>query len=197
MLIVLSAPSGAGKTTLCREIRKIIPDLKYSISYTTRPPRPGEENGKDFFFVSKEEFNKMIERNEFAEWAVVHGNLYGSSAKIINGTMDSGYDILLDIDTQGAKQLKRKYPDGVFIFILAPSMKELRERLEERKSDSPQEIERRMKNAREEVKNYKEYNYLIINNDLKEAVNNLAHIILGERCRTFLLILRLPDYELD
>src|SRR5262249_30620147 len=134
-LFVVSAPSGAGKTTLCREARLRLPDLAYSVSYTTRSPRPGEIEGTDFVFVSEAEFQALQGRGEFAEWATVHGNFYGTGARVLDGALADGHDVLLDIDTQGAAQLRRRYPDAVLIFIVAPSMEELAQRLRERRSD--------------------------------------------------------------
>ena len=196
MLIVVSAPSGAGKTSLCHEIRLLMPDLAYSISYTTRSPRPGEIDGKDFHFVSETTFRKMIDQGEFAEWATVHGNLYGTSSKALDRLLAEGLDVLLDIDTQGARQLRARYPEGVHVFVAAPSMRELEQRLRERKSDAPKEIAKRIARAREELAAWREYDYLIINRDLKEAVNDLAAVIQAERCRTRRLRFTLPDLEL-
>ena len=196
MLVVVSAPSGAGKTSLCHEIRSVIPDLAYSISHTTRAPRPGEVSGQDFHFVSEAAFRGMVARNEFAEWATVHGNLYGTGKRALDQLLNAGCDVLLDIDTQGARQLRTNYPEGVYVFVSAPSMRELEQRLRERKSDAPQEIQRRLARAREEIQAWREYDYLIINRDLKEAVNDLAAVIQAERCRTRRLRLKLPDLEL-
>ena len=195
MLIVVSAPSGAGKTTLCHEIRSVLPDLAYSISHTTRQPRPGEINGKDFHFVSEAAFRDMVDRGEFAEWATVHGNLYGTGAKALEKLLAEGLDVLLDIDTQGARQLRARYPEGVYVFVAAPSMRELEQRLRERKSDAQQEIAQRMARARDEMRAWLEYDYLIINRDLKEAVNELAAVIQAERCRTKRLSFSLPDLK--
>src|ERR671936_1077004 len=151
-LFVVSAPSGAGKTTLCREARLVIPDLAYSVSATTRAPRPGEVNGVDFRFVSEREFRSLLRRNEMAEWATVHGNLYGTPAAPLEAALKAGRDVLLDIDTQGAAQLRARYPDAVLVFVVAPSMGELEQRLRERRSDSDREIARRLERAREEIK---------------------------------------------
>ncbi len=195
-LIVVSAPSGAGKTTLCREVRSVVPDLAYSVSYTTRPPRPGEVDSSDFYFVSERSFRDMIARNEFAEWAEVHGNLYGTAERTLEQVLEAGRDILLDIDTQGARQLRSRYPEAVLVFVVAPSIKELEQRLRERKSDAPQEIARRLTRAREEIATWRQYDYLIINRDLKEAVEQLADIIRAERYRTGRQSLVLPDLDL-
>src|SRR6266536_450754 len=141
-LIVVSAPSGAGKTTLCHEVRQLVPDLFYSVSHTTRTPRPGEVNGTDFHFVSEAEFLAMRDKDEFAEWAEVHGHYYGTPVRALEGALSRGLDVLLDIDTHGARQLRQRYPEAVSIFVMAPSMKELEARLRERNSDAPIEIGR-------------------------------------------------------
>jgi guanylate kinase len=193
MLIVVSAPSGAGKTSLCGEIRKIVANLGYSVSHTTRPPRPGEVEGHDFHFVSEASFRQMVDRGEFAEWARVHGNLYGTAARPLEEALERGEDILLDIDTQGARQLRARYPRGLYIFVVAPSMKELELRLRERKSDAPQEIARRLARAVDEIGAWREYDYLIVNRHLDEAVRQLQCIIEAERCRTSRRVLNLPD----
>jgi len=194
-LVVVSAPSGAGKSTLCHEVRSLIPDLYYSVSYTTRAPRPGEVKGTDFHFVTEPEFIAMRNRDEFAEWAEVHGHLYGTPARALEGALGRGLDVLLDIDTHGARQLRQRYPEAVSVFIMAPSLAELEARLRERKSDAPREIHRRLARAREEIAAWRQYDYLIINRDVKEAVDQLAGIIQAERCRTSRLTLKFPDVE--
>ena len=194
-LVVVSAPSGAGKTTLCHEVRTLVPDLYYSVSYTTRTPRLGETNGTDFFFVTEGAFTAMRARDEFAEWAEVHGHLYGTPAKALESALDRGLDVLLDIDTHGARQLRQRYPEAVSVFIMAPSMAELEARLRERNSNSPGDIARRLSRAKEEIAAWRQYDYLIINRDVKEAVDQLATIIQAERCRTSRLTLRFPDME--
>jgi len=194
-LVVVSAPSGAGKSTLCYEVRALVPDLYYSVSYTTRPPRVGEVDGRDFFFVTEAEFIAMRNRDEFAEWAEVHAHRYGTPARALEGALARGLDVLLDIDTHGARQLRQRYPEAVSVFIMAPSMAELEARLRERKSDAPGEIQRRLSRAREEIAAWRQYDYLIINRDVKEAVDQLATIIQAERCRTSRLTLKFPDVE--
>ena len=193
MLVVVSAPSGAGKTSLCHEIRKRVASVGYSISHTTRTPRPGELDGHDFHFVAEGVFRQMIDRGEFAKWARVHGNLYGTSARALEAALDRGEDILLDIDTKGARQLRARYPLGLFVFVVAPSMKDLELRLRERKSDAPQEIARRMMRATDEIAAWREYDYLVVNRHLDEAVRQLHCIIEAERCRTTRVTLSLPD----
>jgi guanylate kinase len=194
-LFVVSAPSGAGKTTLCREIRLRLPDLAYSVSVTTRSPRPGEVDGTDFRFVREAEFRAMLAHDEFAEWATVHGNLYGTRARSLEEALAAGRDLLLDIDTQGAAQLRARYRDAVLIFVVAPSVKELEQRLRERRSDEDADIERRLRRAREEIALWRQYDYLIVNRDVKEALDQLESIILAERCRVTRLHLTLPDLE--
>ncbi|HDK41526.1 MAG TPA: guanylate kinase, partial [Nitrospirae bacterium] len=153
-LFIVSAPSGAGKTTLCREVSRIVPRLKHSVSYTTRTPRKGEKNNVHYSFVNQDRFRAMLKKGEFAEWAVVHGNLYGTSAKRLKELSNKGYDIILDIDTQGALQFRRKFADAVYVFILPPNMKILEQRLKGRKSDMNREIKRRLLNARKEIASY-------------------------------------------
>ena len=194
-LFVVSAPSGAGKTTLCREMRQRLNDLAYSVSVTTRAPRPGEIDGTDFRFVSEPEFRAMLDRGELAEWATVHTNLYGTPAMPMETALRDGRDVLLDIDTQGAAQLRARYPEAVLIFIVAPSMGELEQRLRERRSDPEREIAGRLERARHEVTLWRRYDYLIVNRDLKEAMEQLASIIQAERSRVARLALTFPDLE--
>jgi guanylate kinase len=194
-LFVVSAPSGAGKTTLCREVRLRVPDLAYSVSVTTRASRLGEIDGTDFHFVSAARFREMLDRGDFAEWATVHGNLYGTRARALEDALNSGRDVLLDIDAQGATQLRERYREAVLVFIAAPSMAELEQRLRERGSDAESEIQRRLSRAREEIALWRQYQYLIVNRDLKEAAEQLEAIVLAERCRTARLTLTFKDLE--
>ena len=194
-LFVVSAPSGAGKTTLCREVRHRVPDLAYSVSVTTRAPRPGEVDGVDFHFVDETRFRERLAAGAFAEWAVVHGNLYGTTAAALEGELGRGHDVLLDIDTQGAAQLRARYPEAVLVFIMAPSLAELEQRLRERRSDPEHEIQRRLRRGREEIALWREYHYLIVNRDVKEAVEQLDAIVHAERCRTTRLTVSLDDLE--
>jgi guanylate kinase len=194
-LFVVSAPSGAGKTTLCREARLRVPNLAYSVSCTTRAPRPGEVDGVDFRFISREVFIAMCDRGELAEWASVHGNLYGTPARPLETALREGRDVLLDIDTQGATQLRQRYPEAVLVFVVAPSMAELEQRLRERRSDADQDIARRLARAREEIALWKQYDYLIVNRDVKEAMDQLMAVIQAERCRTTRLGVTFPDLE--
>jgi guanylate kinase len=194
-LFVVSAPSGAGKTTLCREARLRVPELAYSVSCTTRAPRPGEVDGTDFRFVSRERFAAMRDGGELAEWASVHGNLYGTPAGPLEAALEAGRDVLLDIDTQGARQLRRRYPEAVLVFIVAPSIAELEQRLRERGSDADDDIARRLARARDEIALWKQYDYLIVNRDVKEAMDQLMAVIQAERCRTVRLAVTFPDLE--
>ena len=196
-LFVVSAPSGAGKTTLCREMRLRLHDLAYSVSVTTRPPRPGEIDGTDFRFVTRSQFEEMVTQGQMAEWATVHTNLYGTPAAPMETALRDGRDVLLDIDTQGAAQLRARYPDAVLVFVVAPSMGELEQRLRERRSDSEREITRRLQRAREEVMLWNRYDYLIVNRDVKEAMEQLESIIQAERCRVARLALTFPDLEVS
>jgi guanylate kinase len=183
LLFIVSAPSGAGKTSLCRAMSQAIPGLCYSVSYTTRAPRSGEMHGRDYFFISKAEFEKMVRRRMLAEWARVHGNLYGTYREYLKERLAEGVDVLLDVDAQGAAQLRKRYPDGIFIYILPPSLEDLRKRLHERGSDSNEEIERRLRQTRKEIRSLSRYGYLVVNDEFKSACRSLESIILAERSR--------------
>lgn len=183
-LFIVSAPSGAGKTTLCKELCKSMPRLKHSVSYTTRPRRRGERDKVHYFFVNRKEFRKMIEKGEFAEWAVVYGNFYGTSMKKIEELKGRGYDIILDIDIHGAMQMKQKYNDAVYVFILPPSIKVLQKRLRDRMSDSDDTLKERLAEARDEMRNYRNYDYVIVNDDIKNALLELESIVRAARART-------------
>jgi len=181
IIFVVSAPSGAGKTTLCAELSKRVPNLQRSISYTTRAPRPGEAHGVDYFFVTDDKFTEMVEKNGFLEWAEVHGHRYGTGRDRVMDLVNQGHDVLLNIDCQGAIHLKKKGLDGVFIYILPPSLEALKARLLERRSDPPEEVARRLRKAREEVWSYREYYYLVVNDQVDEALRELEAIVLAER----------------
>jgi len=184
ILFVISAPSGAGKTTLCKEIIDFFPSLRHSVSYTTRPQRPGEQDGIDYHFVTRTVFDAMVAQEAFAEWAEVHGNRYGTAIETLERFRSEGSDILLDIDCQGARQLKKSYRQGVFIFVLPPSLTELQRRLHGRNTDSPEVIARRITNARDEIREAVWYDYLVINDDFSQAFSELKSIVLAEGCRT-------------
>ena len=176
LLFIISAPSGAGKSTLCRAVLDRFPDLLYSISYTTRPPRNGEQNGVDYHFIAKDIFIKGIARGQWAEWAQVHGNYYGTSADFIDRGLADRRDILLDIDVQGTRRILRRYPDGITIFIMPPSLEALRCRLEARGTDSPEVIAVRLRNAQKEMAQKELYRHVIINDRLANAVAGLIGI---------------------
>jgi guanylate kinase len=184
ILFVISAPSGTGKTTLCKQIAAQVPGLWHSVSYTTRKPRPGEVDGREYFFVEEAVFLAMVERNEFVEWARVYGNLYGTPRKALADKMEQGIDVLLEIDVQGARTVRKKFEDGVYIFILPPSFEALRTRLQTRAGDSPDEIQRRLQKAKEEVWSYREYYYIVRNDDLKQSLKELESIFTVERIKT-------------
>jgi len=176
-LFIISAPSGAGKSTILMAILKKDPRLRYSISCTTRSPRGNERDGVDYYFVSDAAFRKKIDSGELAEWAEVHGHLYGTSAGFLDDSLHRGYDILFDIDVKGAKKLYAKYPEATLVFIAPPSMEELKRRLAERGTDSAEAIEQRMKNAEAEMAEAKLYDHVIVNDDLARAVSELKAII--------------------
>jgi len=184
LLLIVSSPSGAGKTTLCRRLRDEFPQIQFSVSYTTRSPRPGELHGREYFFVDRDDFTAMVARDEFAESALVHGNNYGTSAALVRDALASGTDLLFDIDFQGGRQLRRSFPsDVVLVFILPPSLGELQRRLEARNTDAPEVIERRLRVARDELSHYGEYDYVIVNDDLERAYAALRAIYIAETQR--------------
>jgi guanylate kinase len=184
IVFVISGPSGAGKTTLYKKAISVLPNIKHSVSFTTRSPRPGEVNNKDYTFISRDEFMSMVHTGEFAEWAEIHGELYGTSKKRLKEITDSGVDAILDIDVQGAVQLKEKFKGGIYIFILPPSLEVLRERLEKRMVNAKEEMEKRLEVAVEEVKRYIEYDYVIVNSILEDAFRELESIIIANRAKT-------------
>jgi len=182
-LFVVTAPSGAGKSSLIDAVLAQDPTLKLSISYTTRPPRPGEKNGREYHFVNEAEFLAMRERGEFLESALVHGNHYGTSNKVIRETLERGQDLILEIDWQGARQVRALFPGCVGIFILPPSIEELERRMRHRGQDSDAVIRRRMAAAREEMDHAGEFKYAIINKDFDAAKGELSEIISKERAK--------------
>ncbi|MGK2904999.1 MAG: guanylate kinase [Desulfuromonadales bacterium] len=193
MLYVISAPSGAGKTSICRKILTLFPNLRQSISCTTRAMRPGEQEGRDYHFVSRQVFDQMVDDGAFVEWAEVHGNSYGTASATLEKACDEGSDILLEIDFQGAKQLRSSGLDGVFIFILPPAMNELRKRLESRNTDDATVITRRMDNASAEIAEAVNFDYLVVNDVLNQAVDKVRAIMIAEATRTERVIKALPE----
>ena len=183
ILFVISAPSGAGKTTLCKAVLEKITGLQFSVSYTTRPPRKEEIDGKDYFFVDETRFKAGIAEGEFIEWAEVHGNLYGTSRQQLRRFTSEGIDLLLDIDTQGAMNLQEQSEEAVYIYILPPSFDILKKRLVNRGEDSPEVVEKRLQKAGDEIRCYHRYQYLIVNEGLEVAQKDLESIILAERVK--------------
>jgi guanylate kinase len=184
ILFILSAPSGAGKTTLTKGLRARCPDIKLSVSCTTRARRLGEVNGRHYRFVGKDRFAAMRARGEFAEWAEVHGFLYGTPRKPLDRYLSAGQDILLDVDVQGARKIKRAYPDAVSVFLLPPSRGELERRLKRRGTDHAAVIRRRLANAQDEIQRVIQYDYYIVNRDVAEALEVLQSIVRAERSKT-------------
>lgn len=183
ILFVISSPSGGGKGTLIRRILTRLPRLGYSVSWTTRSPRQGEMNGRDYHFVSREDFIAARERGEFLEWAVVHGNFYGTSLKVVERELAAGRDIVLEIDVQGAESVRRTGLESVSVFILPPSFEILRRRLTGRQSENAAALALRLQNSRAEVEHYREFDYVILNDDVERAATQLAAIVYAERAR--------------
>ncbi len=184
LILILSAPSGAGKTSLCRELFKTFPDMKESVSFTTRAPRTGEVEGEAYHFVTRETFDSMVADNAFAEWAEVHGNRYGTALITLEEAWRNGVDLVLDIDCQGARKLKEQFDGGVYVFIMPPSMAELRRRLEFRSTDAQEVIERRIVRAADEIREARWYDFIIFNDNFDEACRELAAIVTANRRKT-------------
>lgn len=182
-VFVISAPSGSGKTTLLGGLLREIRNLHFSVSFTTRRPRGEEKDGINYHFVSREEFERRVARDEFLEWADVFGNYYGTHESELDRARQQGRDLVLDIDVQGARQLKEKIPDAISIFILAPSRAELEKRLRSRDEDTEETIQRRLREAAEEIRNYGAYDYVLVNDDVEASIANLVSIVRSERVR--------------
>ena len=180
---IISAPSGSGKSTLVDKVREIVPGLEFSISYTTRPPRGAEQNGREYFFVPRAEFEEMVRKDEFLEHADVFGHCYGTAKRFLHQAEKSGNDLLLDIDVQGAEQIKRKLPEAVSIFIMPPDRKVLEARLRKRSLDAEEVIQRRLVTASREIENYEKYDYILVNDRLDESIEALTAILLAERLK--------------
>src|ERR1041385_8861792 len=184
LVFIISAPSGSGKSTLVERVRKCVRGLEFSISYTTRRPRGHEQDGREYFFISREEFEDMIRRDEFLEYAkVFETDYYGTARRFLELAQRDGNDLLLDIDVQGAAQIKKKIPDAVSIFILPPNRAELEQRLRNRSQDDEAVIQKRLRAASREIENYHRYAYIVVNDRLEDSVNILAAILVSERCR--------------
>ncbi|HIE27260.1 TPA: guanylate kinase [Candidatus Poribacteria bacterium] len=199
LLIVISGPSGSGKTSITKILRETEANLNFSISATTRPPRPDELDGVDYYFFSEVEFQHKIEAGEFAEWAVYGSHHYGTLKKTLNDTLQSGKDILLEIEVQGAIQLRKLYPDGIFIFIIPPSQASLEARLRNRRTESEDDIRRRLLIAKSEISYINNYDYIVFNydNQIEKAVENVRCIIAAVRCRVNRYILRQIQKEFN
>lgn len=180
-LIVISGPSGSGKTTICNRLLKLLPNMEYSISFTTRAPRHGEKNGRDYFFISKEEFQRHIKNGSFLEYAQVFDNYYGTNKDWVTERINQEKDILLSIDVQGAAQIKKNFPKAILIFLIPPSLKILEERLRRRATDHPEEIEKRLVKAKEEMMQVGNYDYVVINDRVELAIEKIKNIIQHER----------------
>jgi guanylate kinase len=183
IVYIISAPSGSGKSTLVGELFKLVPDLDFSVSYTTRPPRGSERNGREYFFVTREEFEHMVENDELLEYADVFGNYYGTCRRFLREAEANRHDLVLDIDVQGAAQIKQKLSDAVSIFVLPPTRDEMERRLRNRGSDSEQVIQRRLQTASREIENYDKYDYILVNDRLERSVEQLKGVVLAERLR--------------
>lgn len=182
-VFIISAPSGSGKSTLVDKVRQIVPNLDFSISYTTRSPRGSEQNGREYFFVSREQFQEMVRRDEFLEYADVFGNFYGTAKSVLHQAEERGKDLLLDIDVQGAEQIKGKLPSALSIFIMPPDRKTLEARLRKRSLDAEEVIQRRLVTASREIENYEKYDYILVNDRLEESIEALMAILLAERLK--------------
>ena len=182
LLMVVSAPSGAGKTSICREILRLFPNVRFSVSCTTRPPRPDEVNGKDYDFISTAEFRERLARGEFVEWVENYGQFYGTSKKTMDAFLNQGYDLILDIETRGAKVIREEYPRGIFIFVLPPSLSELKSRLSLR-GEGAAIMERRLQSSLDEIREALWYDYIIFNEKLEEAVDQFRAVYIAERSR--------------
>jgi guanylate kinase len=194
LVFVISAPSGAGKTTLVRRVMEQLPNLQFSVSYTTRPPRSNEHEGEDYRFVSPTIFQEMVERGEFLEWAEVLGNRYGTAWVDVKNLESKGFDLILDIDTQGAKKVRERIDGLVLIYVLPPSIEVLRKRLITRGLDSPEMIKFRLANARRDIEEAHGYHYVIVNERVEDAVEKLKAIIIAERCRRASFLKKRKEY---
>jgi guanylate kinase len=182
-LFILSGPSGVGKTTLRRRLQRKLPALHFSVSWTTRTPRPAEQADRDYHFVSSRDFEEQIERRGFLEWARVHDDYYGTPLKTVQSPLRAGRDVLLDIDVQGADQVKGKIPEAIAIFILPPSREELERRLARRKTEAPEALRRRLANAEQEMAAWPRFDFVVVNRELREALADLEAIMRAQRCR--------------
>lgn len=194
LLLIVSAPSGTGKTTICRKVLKACPNLDFSVSYTTRKPRPGEKEGRDYHFISEEEFKARIAKGEFLEWVVNYDNYYGTSGVELEEKLKGGKDVMLDVEFRGARAIKEKYQEGVFVYILPPNLTELRNRLGKRGFEDPEVIEKRFSQALDEIASIFWYDYVIFNDKVEEAVETLKAIYVAEKSRRSRLEERIKEF---
>ncbi|AQR76434.1 guanylate kinase [Paenibacillus larvae] len=183
ILIVLSGPSGVGKGTVCKALRKIAPELVYSVSATTRSPREGEVEGVNYFFKTKEQFQELIENDEMLEWAEYVNNYYGTPRRFVEETLNTGQDVILEIEVQGAIQVRKKFPEGIFIFLLPPSLDELENRIVTRGTESDETIRNRMDVAVDEIRLMEQYDYAVVNDEVRNACHKIQSILVAEHCR--------------
>lgn len=194
LFIVISAPAGTGKSSICQSLLQNCPEIKFSVSYTSRPPRPNEVNGKDYYFISRKEFQARIKQGEFVEWVENYGHLYGTSGKTMEEFLQNGKDLLLDIEPRGAKKIKQKFKGGVFVFVLPPSRTELLKRLEKRGHEADEAIRARLAQAESELKEISWYDYVIFNEKLKNAVDQLRSIYIAQKCKKSSLLDKIKQF---
>lgn len=195
LFIVVSAPSGAGKSSICQGLMRAFPDIKFSVSYTSRSPRPNEIDGKDYYFISRDDFRKRIKKGEFIEWVENYGQLYGSSRKAMEEFIRDGNDLLLDIEPRGARKVKREFKGGIYVFVLPPSRSDLLKRLEKRGHESENAIRKRYKQAESELQEISWYDYVIFNQDLDKAINQLIAIYTAEKCKRKRLTKEIKEFK--
>jgi guanylate kinase len=194
MFIAVTGPSGSGKTSVCKALLEMFPHLHFSVSLTTRPPRPSEADGKDYHFISEAEFRDRIRRGDLIEWAENYGQLYGTSREDMEAALREGHDLLLDVDTRGARALKKVWPGGIFVFVVPPSIEVLEKRLRSRGSESEETIRRRFDNARAEIREIVWYDYVVMNDELDAAIDRLRAIYVAERCRRERMMVKIKPF---
>ena len=195
LFIVVSAPSGAGKSSICQGLMRAFPEIKFSVSYTSRSPRPNEIDGKDYYFISRDDFRKRIKKGEFIEWVENYGHLYGSSRKVMEEFIREGNDLLLDIEPRGARKVKREFKGGIYVFVLPPSRSDLLKRLEKRGHESEDAIRKRYKQAERELQEISWYDYVIFNQDLDKAIHQLIAIYTAEKCKRKRLTKEIKEFR--